>query len=367
MKIIFKVLLGCALVFGGRRRIAVLALGALVAFVARAGDARAASGPAATRAELVMGTIARVTLDDARNDAFDTAFAALRRVDADMSLYRPESGLVRVNLYAARHAEPVDDALFECLARARVLSELTDGAFDATILPMLRHWGAYRDLGYLPAGRVEAVGWDGLVLDAGARTVRFAREGMAIDLGGIAKGYGLDRARAALLAAGVRRGVVDLGGTLRFVGHGPKGGWRIAVRDPARSETGLGTLVLDGDPAVSTSGNYARDFAAEGWRTHSHVYDPRTGRPVAERIAVTVWAPDATTADALSTALLVLGPRDGADVLARLPGVGALFVDDRDAARHIVFAGVPPRAFESRSAAAATAVRPVQVQKESRE
>jgi thiamine biosynthesis lipoprotein len=304
-----------------------------------------------------MGTIARVTLDDPRRGAFEAAFAALRRVDAAMSLYRPESALVRVNRRAAERAEPVDDELFACLARARALSELTAGAFDATILPLLRSWGAYPELGYLPVGRADAVGWRGLVLDASRRTVRFAREGMAVDLGGIAKGYALDRARTALVEAGARSAVLDLGGNLALVGAGPDDGWRIAVRDPRRPEVGVGTLVLDRDLAVSTSGNYARDFATEGWRTPSHVFDPRTGRPVRSDLAVTVWTRDAADGDALSTALLVLGPSGAAEVLARVPGAGALFVDDGDAERRITVVGAPPRRFEPRPPVGASMAR----------
>jgi len=102
---------------------------------------------------------------------------------------------------------------------------------------------------------------------------------------------------------------------------------------------------------VSTSGNYARDFAAEGWRTRSHIFDPRTGRAVRAGLAVTVWAPDGATADALSTALLVLGPGRAPRVLARAPGVGALFVDDGGSDRRIVLAGQRPRAFEPRASA----------------
>jgi FAD:protein FMN transferase len=310
-----------------------------------------ATGYSATRAELVMGTIAQITIADGASDAaFEAGFAALRRVDASMSLYRSESQLVRVNAHAAEHAEPVDPDLFACLTRARVLSDLTDGAFDVTVLPLLRAWGAYPDLTYLPAGRIDAVGWGGLLLDPVAHAVRFRRVGMGIDLGGIAKGFALDRARAALAAAGVPRAVVDLGGNLALVGDGPADGWRIAVRDPADPDATLGVLVLDRDQAVSTSGNYARDFPTEGWRVPSHVFDPRTGRPVPGKLAVTVWAPDATTADALSTALLVLGPEGAADVLARLPDVGALFVDDAGSGRRVVRAGRAPRAFASRLA-----------------
>lgn len=331
-----------------RRRLALLVLLVALGSPGPGGAATAAEAAPRTRAELVMGTIARITLaDPAAAAVFEAGFAAMRRVDAAMSLYRQDSDLVRVNVHAARHAEPVDPELFDCLTRARALSEVTDGAFDPTILPLLRAWGAYRELDYLPVGRVEAVGWGGLQLDPAARAVRFDRDGMGVDLGAIAKGYALDRARAAVLAAGAARGLIDLGGDLVLIGAGAAGGaWRIAVRDPSDPEGSVGTLVLDPGLSVSTSGNYARDFAAEGWRTRSHVYDPRTGRAVAPGLAVTVWSPDATAADALSTAFLVLGPSGVADVLRRRPDVGALFVDDSASERRIVLVGDAPRAFE---------------------
>jgi thiamine biosynthesis lipoprotein len=268
-----------------------------------------AGDPVATRAELVMGSIARITLPDGvPGEAWDAAFAALRAVDATMSLYRPESALVRVNAHAAEHPEAVDEDLYECLARARALGATTDGAFDPTVLPLLKAWGAYPGLDHVAAGNAEAVGWDGLVLDPAARTVAFRRPGMGVDLGGIAKGFALDRARAALTRAGVARAVLDLGGNLAMMGAGPGPGWRIAVREPSAPEGSLGVLTLGPDQTASTSGNYARDFAHEGWRAPSHIYDPRNGRPVASGLTVTVWAPDGATAAALSTALLVLGP-----------------------------------------------------------
>ncbi len=322
--------------------------------------AGAGAAPAATRAELVMGTIARITLVDGRDDAaFEAGFAALRRVDEAMSLYHPDSGLVRVNARAGRRAERVDPDLYACLARAQAMSAATDGAFDATVLPLLQAWGAYPDLPYLPVGRADAVGWGNLELDRRAHTVRFARAGMGVDLGGIAKGFALDRTRAALVAAGVRRAVIDLGGNLAMVGD-QIGGWRIAVRDPTDPNGTIGTLVLDGGLSVSTSGNYARDFAAEGWRTRSHIFDPRSGRAVRADLAVTVWGPEGAAADALSTALLVLGPTRAADVLARVPGAGALFVDDGGPARRIVFAGRAPRGFGPRAAAARVAVNAIE-------
>jgi thiamine biosynthesis lipoprotein len=293
-----------------------------------------------------MGSIARITIADGASDAaFEAGFAAMRAIDASMSLYRPESGLVRVNARAATHPEPVDPVLYDCLARARTLSAATNGAFDPTVLPLLRAWGAYPELRHLPTGRVDAVGWGGLLLDPADRTVRFRRDGMGLDLGGIAKGFALDQARTAIAKAGASRALLDLGGNLAFLGAGPDDGWRIAVTDPAAPDDPLGVLTLGADEAVSTSGNYARDFAAEGWRVRSHVFDPRTGRPVRGGLAVTVWAPDGATADALSTAFLVTGRAGAAAILARMPAVGALFVDDA-APERLAFAGKPPVRFE---------------------
>ena len=332
------------------RRLPLLLVAA--ALVAPVAAARAAQ----SRAELVMGGVATITMPDAADAAFEAGFAALRAVDAAMSLYRPDSELVRLNRHAASHAEPVDAPLFACLERARALSAVSDGAFDVTVLPLLRAWGAYRELDYLGVVRADAVGWGGLVLDRDARTVRFARDGMGLDLGGIAKGFALDRARAAVAAAGVRRAVLDLSGNLALLGAGPGIGWRVAVTDPTDPDTTVGVLTLGPDQAVSTSGNYRRAFAHEGWRAPSHIYDPRTGRPVERDLAVTVWAPDATTADALSTALFVVGPAGACDVLARVPDAGALFVETGTLDRRVVLAGRPPLRFEPSTAVTAQSI-----------
>ena len=299
---------------------------------------------AVERAELVMGTIARLAIYGPHPEpaAFDPAFAALRAVDAQMSLYVPSSELVRVNAHAGFHAEPVGADLYALLTRARALSDETDGAFDVTVLPLLELWGAYPGLRAVTARNRDAVGFAGLQLDPVGRTVSFRRPGMAVDLGGIAKGFALDRARDALAAAGVRTARLDLGGELAFLGRGPEGVWRVAVRDPDAPGRVRGVLTLGPDVAVSTSGNYARDFAVEGWRAPSHIYDPRTGRPVLAPVAVTVWAPDATTADALSTALVVVGPAGAAAVLARESMAGALFVDAADRRGAVHFEGCPP-------------------------
>jgi len=294
-----------------------------------------ASGSVQQRAQLVMGTIARVTVEAPRSrTAIEAAFAVMRGVDEEMSLYRPGSELVRVNAHAGRHPEPIAVDLCRVLVEGRRLSDVTNGAFDVTVLPLLRAWGAYRELAYLGTYSAGAVGFAGLDVDAARCTVGFRREGMGIDLGGIAKGFALDRAREVLVHEGASRAILDLGGNLAFLGAGPDGGWRVAVRDPEAPDRPLGVLVLGAGTTVATSANYAREFAVEGWRTPSHVYDPRTARPVLAARAVTVWGPRATVGDALSTALLVLGPEGGVEVLEREPDVGALFVEGRRILMH---------------------------------
>lgn len=266
MRIILKTLVGPT---PPRARLfsAALAL-ALAAPSVSAGTADPAWGPAQARgvvrerAQLIMGTIARVTAESAASGdaAIDGAFAAMRAVDEEMSLYRPSSGLVRLNAHAARHPEPVAPDLCRVVTEGRRVSEETSGAFDITVLPLLRAWGAYRDLRHLGGYNPRSVGFAGLEVDPARCTVAFRREGMGIDLGGIAKGFALDRAREALVLAGASRAVVDLGGNLAFLGSGPDGAWRVAVRDPAAPDRPLGVLVLGAGATVATSGNYERDF-----------------------------------------------------------------------------------------------------------
>ncbi len=326
-------------------RLAVLVFVLGAGLVSSAGGATL-RGPVVERAEYVMGTVARIAILVDRDSnpvperSFEAAFGAIRAVDRSMSLYQPGSELLRLNAHAGRHAERVGEDLFRILARAKDLSSMTDGAFDVTVLPLLRAWGGYRELAHLGSSSPGAVGFAALRLDRRSRSVRFELPGMAVDLGGVAKGFALDRARERLRAEGVTQARLDLGGNLAFLGGGPTGCWRVAVRDPAHPERSLGVLELPEDHAVATSANYARDFAAEGWRAPSHVYDPRTRQPVLTRGAVTVWAPDATTADALATAFLVLGPEEARSVLAQMPSVGALFTTGTEH-QHVQLEGAP--------------------------
>lgn len=272
-----------------------------------------------------MGTVFRVVVhapDRARAEAAaDAAFAVVARLDSLFSDYRPDSEVARVARTAGEGgAVPASAELLAVLERAATWSARTGGAFDVTAGPLTRLWrwssrrGELPDPGRLARARA-AVGHRHLVVDAAAGTVRLERPGMALDLGGIGKGFAADAALRELARRGLASALVDAGGDVA-VGDPPPGraGWRIAV-------PGGGALVLSG-AGVATSGDRHRHIEVDGVR-YSHVVDPRTGLGVPDAPTVTVVAPDATTADVLASALGVLGPEEGRRLVRRSEGVEA--------------------------------------------
>ena len=273
-------------------------------------------------AELHMGVAARIVLyapDDATaRRAARAAYARMAELEDVMSDYRPESEVRRLAARAGA-AIPVSGDLFVVLARAVDLWRRSDGAFDATVGPFVELWRAARRTGRLPprAGLDAAarrVGSDKVHLDSVARTVRLDAPGMRIDLGGIAKGYILDRALDALRAQGVTRALLEAGGDI-VLGDAPPGrrGWRIALPE--------GDTIL-ANHAVSTSGD-TEQFVIIGGVRYSHVIDPRTGMGLTSRREATVVAPDGVTADGLATALTVLDGERGARLLHSFPQAAA--------------------------------------------
>ena len=233
-----------------------------------------------------------------------------------MSDYRPESEVRRL---AARAGEAVrvSDDLFVVLARSVDLWGRSDGAFDATVGPFVELWRAARRTGRLPPraaldSAARRVGSDKVHLDSVSRTVRLDVPGMRIDLGGIAKGYILDRALDVLRAQGVTRALLEAGGDI-VLGDAPPGrpGWRIAMPQ------GEGDTVL-ANRAVSTSGD-TEQFVIIGGVRYSHVIDPRTGMGSTSRRGAIVVAPDGVTADGLATALTLLDDECGARLLRSFP------------------------------------------------
>lgn len=287
----------------------------------------------------VMGTRFDVEVDAPDDETGAAACrAAWDRIDGleqAMSTWIEDSNLSRVNREAADRPVPVDEDTFAVLVRARELWRETGGAFDPTVGPLIALWRPLSELPAPPtdeeiAAALARVGYEDVELDPKNRTVRFARPGMRLDVGGIAKGYAADMAARAALGAGATAARINAGGDLTAVGS-PRfspGGFEVEIRDPAGGPEAIlgGSAFLLLDRAAATSGNYER-FTRIGDERFSHIVDPRTGRPVPDAVAqVTVIAKDGTTADALATALTVLGRVAGKALAERLPDVEALYV-----------------------------------------
>ncbi len=282
--------------------------------------------------EAVMGTRVSAEVwheDKATAEAGVAAvFDEMRRIDALMSPYKPESELSRINANAAKGAMPIGDELAELIARSFEFSELTGGAFDITFASV-GHMYNYRE-GVKPDEQaideaLPAINYHHVILDREAGTIRFAREGVKIDLGGIAKGYAVERAIALLRERGIGHAYVSAGGDSRILGDRLGRPWVIGVRHPRQREKIVAKIPLQ-DEALSTSGDYERYFEEDGVRYH-HILDPGTGKSVGEVRSVTILGPDATSTDALSTSVFVLGVEKGITLINRLDGFEAIVVD----------------------------------------
>lgn len=281
-----------------------------------------------------MGTTATVTLVDADTAAGGAAaraaHRALQRVDSLMSNWTTTSEVARLNREAGQRTVRVEPEVARVLEAALEIGAASGGAFDITVEPLVRAWGFLAGRPAVPDSATAAaafarVGMRHLKLDAAARTLRFARADARIDLGGIAKGYGADRAAAALATHGVTDALVDLSGNMVALGHPPDApAWRIGLRDPRDRMPCFARLPLS-DGAIATSGKYEQ-FVAAGGRTFGHILDPRTGVPAEGLIAVTVLAKDAMTADAWGTALFVLGGPDARRIAAARSDIDAVLV-----------------------------------------
>ncbi len=300
-----------------------------------------------TRAHYVMGTIFEITAygsdREATAQAIEKAFAAIRRADEIMSHYKPESDLMRLNREGVNGPVSVPASLYYVLAESLKYSELTGGAFDITVGPLVRLWERAAEEDRIPSRNElmrarSSVGPQNVYLlipakgeTPGAR-VQFAREGVEINLGAIGKGWAIDRAWEILTSHGIRNAFLSAGtSTVYALGKGPGGrGWKVDIVDACREGQVVATVTLQ-DRSLSTSASTEQFWEIEGTR-YSHILDPRTGRPVEPLASVTVVAPTATESDALSTAVYVQGYRDGGEMLRRLGREGVLVEKGPDGA-----------------------------------
>jgi FAD:protein FMN transferase len=285
----------------------------------------------------IMGTMATLSVASRNAETADKLEAETRavfdRINRDLSVYLPDSRIAQLNRAGTNAVALGPDAL-AALTACREFATISDGAFDPTVMPLVRLWGFSG--GHTPTGMPTSaaiaaararVGIEHLQV-VGAQA-RFARPAMSIDLGGIAKGFAVDRAFDALTRAGAPPLLINLGGNMR--GHGQpatRRNWRIGVRNPLDRQAIVGILNLPPGMATATSGNYER-FVTIAGRRYAHIIDPVSGHPVTGMAGVTVLAPTAIEADALSTSLFVMGLEKGADLVNRRPGCSAVFIPDR--------------------------------------
>jgi thiamine biosynthesis lipoprotein len=287
------------------------------------------------RAQVGMGSEVRLiawTADEpAALSAFDEAFGEFQRLDALLSVWRDGSDVQRLNESAGIAPVAVADETLEVLTAAVEAGELTQGKFDVTFAALADVWKFDHDQdNAIPPPeaireRLSLVDYKSVSIDPARKTAFVRRRGVRVHLGGIGKGYAVDRAVAILKRRGLRDFMVRAGGDLYVAGRHGERGWRLGIQDP-RGEAEAIFAALDlADAALSTSGDYERFFIKDGRRLH-HIIDPDRGEPADGCRSVTIVADRSTTADALSTGVFVLGPAAGMTLIERLPNVEGVIV-----------------------------------------
>ena len=283
-----------------------------------------------------MGTtvevVWRTTAGEAQTEAVRSAMDRMEALASRMSLYSPESELAGVNAAAGKAPVEVSDELLDIIQKSLAISRMTGGAFDATVGSVEAVWGDIQQGGGGKLPGEEAVqdalgrvGYEHVKIDGRAKTVFLEKEGMRLDLGGIAKGYIVDQGMVWLNGQGVQAALITAGGDIRVSGSPEHPAWRIGLQDPLEEGNLLGVFLVR-EAAVVTSGTYERYFeTAEG--RFAHILDPTTGRPVEGLLSATVVAEESFLADALATALMVRGRKEGISLLKSFPFAKGVLVE----------------------------------------
>ncbi len=284
----------------------------------------------------LMSTWVRIVVysDDPQraSRAIQAAFEQMSNLERELSRFQPESDVSRINRAPAGTPVAVGEGTWRVLGAAETAWQRTGGVFDVAVGPLISLWSQAAERDQLPTEEELAyarahVGFDKVRLRPRGRQVVLTEPGMSIDLGGVAKGYIVEQALEALAEGGITSALVDAGGDIRVLGlRGDGQPWVTAVRNPA-TEDGqpFASVLAVTDVAVVTSGSYARYVEIAG-RRYTHIIDPRTGWPETSVASATVIGPDATSADALATALAVLGTEEGLALIESLPGYECLII-----------------------------------------
>lgn len=284
----------------------------------------------------VMGTVVDITVwtDDepGAKKAADAVFAEFKRVDALMSSWLDDSAVARINKAAGNGAIPVTPELFNLIQTAIDAGKESKGAFDITVGAFRGLWKFDQDIdGSIPkksevVARAKLVNYKKVQLNGKDSSIKLARKGMRLTLGGIAKGHAVDQSVAIMRDKGFDNFILQAGGDLFASGSKGDRKWRVGIRDPRGPRESSFAVAEISNRTFSTSGDYERFVVKDGVRYH-HLLDPATGRPATKSRSVTVLAPNALTADIWSTALFIMGHETGMKIVEARTELDAVFVD----------------------------------------
>jgi FAD:protein FMN transferase len=288
---------------------------------------------------ILMGTTVSITAvagsRSQADNAISKAVEKIKALERILSYYDESSELNTVNTKAFEEEIQISDELFEVIEKAVHFYELTNGAFDCTVAPILEIWRSYSKRGQSPPQSAldqaqPHIGSDKIILNKNKQTIRLATPKMRLDLGGIAKGYAVDKAIEAIRACGIEGGLIDAGGDIRCFGRLARGKsqWFIGLQNPSiDSKENIILKFAIEDKAIATSGNYYR-FVIAGEKKISHIINPALKNSAEGLSSVSIIAAEATIADALSTAVTVLGGNRGIELINSMPDVEALIITD---------------------------------------
>ncbi len=289
--------------------------------------------PSRTRDFPVMGTLGSLTVygrdEKVREEALDRAQAVIREIESRCSIFRPDSELSRLNATAFQEDFVCSPLLWEVLCEAKRFYEFSDGAFDVTVKPLMTLWGFHRKRSTLPSDKeiaeiMKKIGFGKVRLNPENRSVRFLADGVGIDLGGIAKGFALDKAAEALGKSGIENAVINLGGNIRCMTAPGEIDRIIGIRDPVHTGKVFERIPMRNN-CISTSGDYERYVVIDG-KHYTHILHPRTGHPVSDMLSVTIVTPRGVDSDALSTAVFVRGEAFAEKICREFPETSVLIV-----------------------------------------
>ncbi|MDR4504643.1 MAG: FAD:protein FMN transferase [Candidatus Scalindua sp.] len=301
------------------------------------------------KAIMSMGTVfdisAYVSSKSEAEKVFNEVFDEVNRLDNLMSNYKTESDLSEINRKAVSEPVACDDELAYIIEQSIQYGDISNGAFDITIGPLMKKWGFFKEQGKIPDkdeldSVLRSVSYKNIHIEENSKkslfrgsniekVISFKNPHTQVDLGGIGKGYAVDSAMKLLRNNGIRSALINFAGNVYACGSPPgRKSWIIGLQHPRNSKDIIGSFEIT-DKAVSTSGDYEKFFTINGQR-YSHIIDPRTGRPVKGIASVTIIADNATKADALSTGVFVLGLEEGMKLIEKLPDVEGIIVYEDD-------------------------------------